>query len=366
MSNATAIQIGTSGWSYPHWHGVLYPSDLPPARRLAHYMQRFQTAELLPVWGRLPNGSRFSVKAPRGLTHARRRPGGGRREELLRRTGQAQSVPAVVCRRNLHGRASGSGQSGRTYGADLRLATSRFLGGQRNFIVDAYGVRSENRNRSGSDWSYGFSAHSPNDKYLAQFTVRDIQENFRPALGFVQRNNVRMLRAAASFNPRPRKLLNIQQMNHDLFYTRFVRLDTHEVESWDVYVTWWDWHFNSGDNIHGLFDFNRRYERLFEPFEISPGVVLTPGEYRFTRLRSNLFSTAAKRRLSGSAAIAWGNYWSGKAEPLTASVTYKAPPRFIFSLSSNQTFARLADGHCPNLHIEQSTTRPRRHGHSPT
>jgi hypothetical protein len=239
----------------------------------------------------------------------------------------------------------GGGEAGRTYGADLRLATSRFLGGQRNFIVNAYGLRSENEARSGNDWSYGFSAHYPNDKYLAQITVRDIQENFRPALGFVQRNNVRMVRAAASFNPRPRNLLNIQQMNHDVFFTRFIRLDTAEVESWDVYVTWWDWHFNSGDNLHAMLDFNPTYERLFELFEISPGVMLTPGEYRFTRFRSNLFSTAAKRRLSGSAAITWGNYWSGKAEQVTASVTYKAPPRFIISLSSNQTFARLPEGH---------------------
>lgn len=235
------------------------------------------------------------------------------------------------------------GEAGRTCGADLRLATSRFLGGQRNFIVNAYGLRSENEARSGNDWSYGFSAHYPNDKYLAQITVRDIQENFRPALGFVQRNNVRMVRAAASFNPRPRNLLNIQQMNHDVFFTRFIRLDTNEVESWDVYVTWWDWHFNSGDNMHGMLDFNPTYERLFELFEISPGVMLTPGEYRFTRFRSNLFSTAAKRRLSGSAAITWGNYWSGKAEQLTASVTYKAPPRFI--IRAAMTFARLPEGH---------------------
>ena len=236
------------------------------------------------------------------------------------------------------------GQDGRVYGADLRLATSQFLGGARNFIVNAFGVRSDTQSDAGNDWSYGFSAHYPNDRYLAQFTMRDIQENFQPALGFVQRNNVRLLRAGASFNPRPRNFLNIQQMNHDIFFTRFVRLDTNEVESWDVYVTWLDWHFNSGDNLHGILDFNPTYERLFETFEISPGVILTPGEYRFTRFRSNLFSSAAKRPLSGNVNITWGNYWSGKAEQLTTSLTYKAPPRLIVTLSTNQTFARLPEG----------------------
>jgi hypothetical protein len=237
------------------------------------------------------------------------------------------------------------GRSGQTYGADMRLATSRFLGRSRNFIVNAYGARSVNEGVSGNDWSYGASAHYPNDQFLAQVTFREIQENFQPALGFVQRDNVRLLRAAGSYNPRPRKLLNIQQLNHDVFFTQFTRLDNNQVESWDVYVTWWDWHFKSGDNMHGMFDFNPTYERLFEAFEISPGVFLQPGEYRFTRFRSNPISTATKRRLSGSVNLGWGNFWSGKAEQVATSITYKMPPRLTMSLSTNQTLARLPEGH---------------------
>ena len=236
------------------------------------------------------------------------------------------------------------GQSGRTYGADMRLATSRFLGRPNNMVVNAYAVRSVNEGVPGRDWSYGFSAHYPNDRFNAQVALREVQENFRPALGFVQRDNVRMLRMAASYNPRPTGFLNVQQMFHDIYYTRFSRLDVGEVESWDLYVTLLDWHLSSGDNLHGMFDFNPTYERLFEPFEISPGVHLQPGEYRFTRFRSNLLSTATKRRLSGSINLTYGGYWSGKAEQVSTSLTYKLPPRFTVAVSSNQTFARLPEG----------------------
>jgi hypothetical protein len=152
-----------------------------------------------------------------------------------------------------------------------------------------------------------------------------------------------MLRAGASYNPRP-SFLNILQMNHDIYFTRFTRLDNDQVESWDVYVTWLDWHFKSGDSMHGFLDFNPTYERLFETFEISPGVFLLPGEYRFTRFRNNLFATAAKRPLSGNVSITWGNYWSGQAEQVTASMAYKLPPWFTLNLSTNQTFARLPEG----------------------
>ncbi|MEC5148653.1 uncharacterized protein YecE (DUF72 family) [Cryobacterium psychrotolerans] len=41
-----SIGIGTSGWSYEHWDGVLYPAGLLAARRLEVYAARFDTVEL--------------------------------------------------------------------------------------------------------------------------------------------------------------------------------------------------------------------------------------------------------------------------------------------------------------------------------
>ncbi len=79
------MHVGTSGWSYDHWDGVLYPPGTPPRDRLAHYVQRFDTVELnasfyrwprtatFASWRRrLPPGFGLSVKAPRGLSHAKR------------------------------------------------------------------------------------------------------------------------------------------------------------------------------------------------------------------------------------------------------------------------------------------------------
>jgi hypothetical protein len=236
-----------------------------------------------------------------------------------------------------------SGRSAQTYGADVRLATSRFLGSRRNFVVNGYAARSVNEGVSGDDWSYGAAADYPNDKWLAQFAVKEVQKNFAPAVGFVQRGNVRMVRAGASYNPRPH-FLNILQTFHDVYFTHLTRLDNGEVESWNVYVNFIDWHFRSGDAIHALFDVNPTFERLFEPFEISPGVVLPPGEYRFTRFRAQPLSTANRRRISAGLTLNWGNYWSGEAEQLTTSINFRLPPRFLASFSTNQTWARLPEG----------------------
>lgn len=234
------------------------------------------------------------------------------------------------------------GTSAETYGADARLATSRFLGRPNNFVVDGFAVRGVTGPRSTDDWSYGFSAAYPNDKFDAQVAFREIQRNFRPALGFFQRDNARLLRVGASYNPRPR-FLNIQQAFHDVYFTQFTSLEHGQIESWDLYIALFDWHLRSGDSIHAIFDVNPTFERLFEPFEIAPGVFLPPGDYRFTRFRSNGM-TAARRRVSGSFSIGYGDYWSGQAEQVTASLTFRLPPRFTASASTNTTFARLPQG----------------------
>jgi uncharacterized protein YecE (DUF72 family) len=80
-----AVHIGTSGWSYPHWDNVLYSPGTRPRDRLGIYAGRFETAELnashyrwpsdrtFASWRRrLPEGFLLSVKASRGLSHAKR------------------------------------------------------------------------------------------------------------------------------------------------------------------------------------------------------------------------------------------------------------------------------------------------------
>ncbi|MCS5721727.1 DUF72 domain-containing protein [Herbiconiux sp. CPCC 203407] len=80
-----SIRIGTSGWSYPHWNDVLYTTPHDRQHRLERYVQEFPTVELngsfyrwpgdraFAAWREsLPEGFTMAVKAPRGLTHAKR------------------------------------------------------------------------------------------------------------------------------------------------------------------------------------------------------------------------------------------------------------------------------------------------------
>jgi uncharacterized protein YecE (DUF72 family) len=85
MGRAGRVRVGTSGWIYKHWNGIVYPIGLPVRRWLAHYAGSFDTVEVNNTFYRLPSettcrdwasqapaGFLFAVKASRYLTHMKK------------------------------------------------------------------------------------------------------------------------------------------------------------------------------------------------------------------------------------------------------------------------------------------------------
>lgn len=79
------VRIGTSGWNYPHWKDVFYPSTLPKSKWLEFYTEHFDTVELNATFYRLPKEKTFknwhlrtpknflwAVKASRYITHIKK------------------------------------------------------------------------------------------------------------------------------------------------------------------------------------------------------------------------------------------------------------------------------------------------------
>ena len=56
-------------------------------------------------------------------------------------------------------------------------------------------------------------------------------------------------------------------------------------------------------------------------------------------------TSAARRQLSGSINCRSGNIGPGTARRCKPSGTYRVPPYFSVSVNTNQTFARLPEGH---------------------
>ncbi|WP_053633609.1 MULTISPECIES: DUF72 domain-containing protein [unclassified Streptomyces] len=80
-----SVYVGTSGWQYRDWSGVLYPPDRPQRLWLEEYTGHFRTVESNAAFYRLPSPETFAqwrartppgfvmaVKASRFLTHVKR------------------------------------------------------------------------------------------------------------------------------------------------------------------------------------------------------------------------------------------------------------------------------------------------------
>jgi hypothetical protein len=229
----------------------------------------------------------------------------------------------------------------RTYGGDFRLFSSHFLDKDQNFGVDGFLLKTSNEGLRGKDSSFGFGVRYPNDLWGLSLDWKQIGENFRPALGFVPHTDVRKLSISAEFDPRPKDFLNVRQMFHEFFFTRFTNLTHNQVESWRLFTAPINYELNSGEHVE--FNYAPQFERLFAPFEIAEGVTLPAGDYRFTRWRFEI-NTASKRRWKFDNAWWFGSFWSGHADQIETSFQYKVAPHFQTSLTLEQTFARLKQG----------------------
>ncbi|MGH9751514.1 MAG: DUF5916 domain-containing protein [Blastocatellia bacterium] len=243
-------------------------------------------------------------------------------------------------------------ESGRTLGADVRLATANFLDSKRNFAVDAYAVKTSRANPAnaanaeghrltGDDTSFGVVASYPNDRWWGYAEYRHVGRDFSPALGFVQRQAIDKFSVRAEFNPRPKKFLNVRQMFNEFMFTAYRRNDVGRIESWRLFTAPVNWEFNSGDRVE--FNWVPTFERLFAPFEIADGVNLPPGDYRFTRYRAEI-ETAPKRPWQAFVTWWFGSYWSGRADEISAELLFKFAPHFQAGVTAEQTFARLPQG----------------------
>ena len=85
MTSQSILLAGTSGYSYKEWLGHFYPDKLPASEMLRYYAEHFSTVEINNTFYRMPAESmlaqwvqqvpdrfRFTLKAPRRITHEQR------------------------------------------------------------------------------------------------------------------------------------------------------------------------------------------------------------------------------------------------------------------------------------------------------
>ncbi len=227
-----------------------------------------------------------------------------------------------------------------TTGAEVQLSTSRFRG-DRNLSFTGFYFWNNAPERGGRGAARGFRVHYPNDTWQSNLSVRELQENFNPAVGFTPRRGFRRVNPELFFAPRPADHPWIRRFRFGSDAQFW--MDTKNRLVTRIYdVTVFEMELHSQDTF--LLKAVPSFERLEKDFEINTGIVLPKGtEYGFTRYSVEI-NTADRRKLAASAQLEWGNFFSGTRREFSLDLRIRPRPGFFASVSGEFNRVELAEG----------------------
>ena len=232
-----------------------------------------------------------------------------------------------------------SNNGSRLYGSDFQYRNSNLPGG--NVITgDVWVQQSENPGIDTDDLAYGMKVDYPNDRIQANLGFREIQPNFAPKLGFVNRAGVQQWGSEGRLRKRfgADTLLRLIDWGWEWERTTDMagRLQTEEVELKVIELA-----NQMNDRIELSWEDVR--EILDAPFEIADGIVLPVGDYTYSLPGFRLQASNA-RNLSGEFEFSHGDFWTGTVSAYEGFVEFRPLPLFFAGLNYEVIYAELPQG----------------------
>ena len=168
--------------------------------------------------------------------------------------------------------------------------------------------------------------------------AQEIQENYNPALGFANRVGIRQYDGDFRYRIRPGGYLRTIDFGVD--GTLVTSLSNH-LESSRIDLNLVELANQLGDTLS--LNFIAEEERLNEAFEISEGVVIPVGRYRFD-YGSIALETTNIRPVNGTISLGWGQYYSGRRFQTSATAEWRPSTHVYLSLEYEQNDIRLDEG----------------------
>jgi hypothetical protein len=227
-----------------------------------------------------------------------------------------------------------------TAGVDFLLQTSTFRGSQ-NANLSGYYIWTSNPLETGDSAGYGVRLEYPNDPFSFDLSLRELQPNYAPAVGFVQRRGYKRANPSAEYTWR--------LTDHPLVRSVTFEADAEIINDPDNRpltrqhdVIPFDVEFHSGASAS--MTVTRFYERLEEDFEISDGIILPMGNrYGYTRYT---FSADMPDRwvVSVAPSMTVGDFFSGQRSEYSLTVTVRPRAGMRFNLEGEHNVLDLAEG----------------------
>ena len=233
-------------------------------------------------------------------------------------------------------------------GVDFRYLNTRFVGGK-TIEAGAWYQQSETDGLTGDDAAYGVRLRMPGSTGLrTTVAFKEVQANFNPAMGFMNRAGIRDYSAEIGWIQRYPQTSRLRMLFSIVGWQR-VDLIGVGLQSEVIDARLLNLSNQSGDNIRLLY--TRNTEVLRRPFTIwepdpsagEPSVSIPVGEYTYTAPGIRLQSESS-RRLSGSVEYRSGEFFDGDRDNVNAQVTWYPTKHFRGFVSYDHNQIELPRG----------------------
>ena len=230
------------------------------------------------------------------------------------------------------GRLSGDGRSyNRGFGVDANVG----LFGR--MMINSYLAVTDSPGEDGVGLAGRLSVAWRDQLWDISAFAKHIDDEFDPALGFVERRGINHGYATFGAHPRPHSSI-VQELNPygEVHYVSNLEdiLETRQ-GTLGLGVT-----FVGGSSL--TFRLENQFERTFESFRVGGNATVEPGDYNFSA-GSVSFRSSAGRPLSGNVSISNGGFWDGNRTSVALGMTWRADYRLSLNFSANRNQVSLPD-----------------------
>ena len=219
---------------------------------------------------------------------------------------------------------SGGGSFNRTAGLDTRLVLLD------NVTLEGFFIRSTTPGVVGDKDAYHAKGYWRSDLWDIGVGHLVLEPNFNAEMGFASRSSTRKTIGDIAFKPRP-SVSWLRQIQLRAFYEYFATPDNDVTQKVIHYPMLFQ--FESGDTLR--LGPHYRFDRLFRPLELAPGVLVPPGDYGGVSM-SFQYIVDPSRPLAGSVSYFFQtNYFGGKRWFLRFIPQWKPTPSLIVDLTYN-------------------------------
>lgn len=236
-----------------------------------------------------------------------------------------------------------SNRDNSVYGADFRYLNNS-IGSGRSFEADAWFQRSDTPGLNGDDASYGFGLRLPNNTgWRSRLAFKEVQRNFNPAMGYVNRTNVRDYTADLGYT---------HFFTTGKFQSVFAGVDAQRIEviegqlqSEILTYRLMELQSTTRDSVRVAYTTNQEVvQRPFTLYSSQDRVIsIQPGQYSFNESRFD-FSTGGQRTLVGSFSYQTGDFYNGKRDNIGISTTWNQSRYFVLRASYDWNDIELPQG----------------------